>query len=339
MALLSCTVTSSGRTCCSGPDGPRVVDFGIAQLNDAETITSGLIGTPSYVVPEQLAGARPSSAVDVFAWALTMIFAAIGGWRSAPTACPPSCSASCTRSLSERPASVSAAIVRECLVKDSARRASARDLLLRIVDPSAQRIPAASHRPGCAGRLGISQRPTAFIGSLIPRFGLHRLADSAGRAHDLQGSRPGSLGPARHRRGSGGDRFWPSAVPPRWPPSVVVGVGLLTRGSPTGTPVGREQLVGRPRQQSGECGRAGDTGTQTTGVTIPAAFAGTWKGTATMCAIGVSTVRLKNSIAFTLVTGGRSAHENNQECIDTLTLSQVNGHGTHLQRGAERVSA
>ena len=58
-----------------GPDGPRVVDFGIARLTDAATITSGLIGTPSYVAPEQLAGARPTSAVDIFAWALTMIVA------------------------------------------------------------------------------------------------------------------------------------------------------------------------------------------------------------------------------------------------------------------------
>jgi len=61
-----------------GPDGPRVVDFGIARLTDAATITSGLIGTPSYVAPEQLAGRRPTSAVDIFAWALTMIYAATG---------------------------------------------------------------------------------------------------------------------------------------------------------------------------------------------------------------------------------------------------------------------
>src|SRR5580658_9835705 len=61
-----------------GPDGPRVVDFGIARVTDASTITSGLIGTPSYVAPEQLAGQRPTSAVDVFAWALTMSFAATG---------------------------------------------------------------------------------------------------------------------------------------------------------------------------------------------------------------------------------------------------------------------
>ena len=61
-----------------GPDGPRVVDFGIARLIDAATMTSGLIGTPAYIAPEQLAGARPTSAVDIFAWAVTMIFAATG---------------------------------------------------------------------------------------------------------------------------------------------------------------------------------------------------------------------------------------------------------------------
>ena len=61
-----------------GPDGPRVVDFGIARLTDASTITSGLIGTPSFVAPEQLAGHRPTSAVDIFAWAVTLIYAATG---------------------------------------------------------------------------------------------------------------------------------------------------------------------------------------------------------------------------------------------------------------------
>jgi serine/threonine protein kinase len=45
---------------------------------DAATMTSGLIGTPSYIAPEQLSGARPTSAVDIFAWAVTMFFAATG---------------------------------------------------------------------------------------------------------------------------------------------------------------------------------------------------------------------------------------------------------------------
>ena len=123
-----------------GPDGPRVVDFGIARLTDAATITSGLIGTPSYVAPEQLAGRRPTSAVDIFAWALTMIYAATGRLAFGADSVP----AVMHRIMYEEP-DVSGlppslrTIVLECLDKDPDRRPSARDLLLRLVDPSAPR--------------------------------------------------------------------------------------------------------------------------------------------------------------------------------------------------------
>jgi serine/threonine protein kinase len=126
-----------------GPDGPRVVDFGIARLTDAATITSGLIGTPSYVAPEQLAGRRPTSAVDIFAWAVTMIYAATGHLAFGADSVP----AVMHRIMYEEP-DVSAlpsslrTVVLESLDKDPARRPSARDLLLRLVDPSAPRTPA-----------------------------------------------------------------------------------------------------------------------------------------------------------------------------------------------------
>lgn len=125
-----------------GPDGPRVVDFGIARLTDAATITSGLIGTPSYVAPEQLAGRRPTSAVDIFAWAVTMIYAASGQLAFGADSVP----AVMHRIMYEEP-DVGAlppslrTVVLECLDKDPDRRPSARDLLLRLVDPSAPRTP------------------------------------------------------------------------------------------------------------------------------------------------------------------------------------------------------
>jgi hypothetical protein len=61
--------------------------------------------------------------------------------------------------------------------------------------------------------------------------------------------------------------------------------------------------------------------TQATGVTIPAAFASTWQGTATMSAIGVVGPALTNGIAFTFVAGARTAHETDQDCVNTLTLT------------------
>ncbi|GAA2104976.1 serine/threonine-protein kinase [Actinomadura alba] len=63
-------------------DGPRVVDFGIARtVNSQEsmvTATGMVVGTPGYLAPEQLSGAPLMPAVDIFAWAATMVFAATG---------------------------------------------------------------------------------------------------------------------------------------------------------------------------------------------------------------------------------------------------------------------
>ena len=42
-----------------------------------------------------------------------------------------------------------------------------------------------------------------------------------------------------------------------------------------------------------------------------------------MSAIGTSGVSLTNTIAFTFAAGARTAHEVNQDCVNTLTLSQV----------------
>ncbi|WP_433515287.1 serine/threonine-protein kinase [Nonomuraea sp. CA-143628] len=61
------------------PDGPRVIDFGIARILDRVTITSGEIkGTPAYMSPEQVSGQDVGPPSDVFSWASTMYFAATG---------------------------------------------------------------------------------------------------------------------------------------------------------------------------------------------------------------------------------------------------------------------
>ncbi|MGK5555562.1 serine/threonine-protein kinase, partial [Actinomadura kijaniata] len=63
-----------------GGDGPRVIDFGIAKaLDAASTVTSGVVGTPAYMAPEQMGGGAPvGPAADVFAWGATLCFAANG---------------------------------------------------------------------------------------------------------------------------------------------------------------------------------------------------------------------------------------------------------------------
>ncbi|MER5599778.1 serine/threonine-protein kinase [Streptomyces sp. NPDC002265] len=62
-----------------GPDGPRVIDFGIARTPEMTlTETGQVMGTFGYIAPETLRGLRADTAADVFAWGAVVLFAATG---------------------------------------------------------------------------------------------------------------------------------------------------------------------------------------------------------------------------------------------------------------------
>ena len=63
-----------------GPDGPRVVDFGIAWFDGAAAVTeAGMrVGTPSWMAPERLTHDEVTPAGDVWSWGAVMAFAALG---------------------------------------------------------------------------------------------------------------------------------------------------------------------------------------------------------------------------------------------------------------------
>lgn len=62
------------------PSGPKVVDFGISHAADgtALTQTGVVVGSPSWMAPEQAQGRETTPAVDVFSWGATVAFAATG---------------------------------------------------------------------------------------------------------------------------------------------------------------------------------------------------------------------------------------------------------------------
>ena len=62
------------------PDGPRVIDFGIAWAAEATSVTrTGIrVGSPQYMAPEQVAGMAVSPAIDVFALGSLAAYAATG---------------------------------------------------------------------------------------------------------------------------------------------------------------------------------------------------------------------------------------------------------------------
>ncbi|MFI7124960.1 serine/threonine-protein kinase [Nonomuraea sp. NPDC050153] len=63
-----------------GPEGPVVIDFGIARALDLSqsVVSSQAIGSPAYMAPEQISGGGVGPAGDLFAWAATMVYAATG---------------------------------------------------------------------------------------------------------------------------------------------------------------------------------------------------------------------------------------------------------------------
>ncbi|MBO2437047.1 serine/threonine protein kinase [Actinomadura nitritigenes] len=118
-----------------GPDGPRVIDFGIARLiGESAARGSGVVGTPSYMAPEQVTDAELGTGVDMFTWAATMLFAATGRHPFGND----SISAVFNRilhyepDLSPLPGTLRGSVA-ACLAKDPARRPEAQQVLLDLI--------------------------------------------------------------------------------------------------------------------------------------------------------------------------------------------------------------
>ena|GEM_PF-4677868 len=63
-----------------GPNGIRVIDFGIAALPEEDNLTRAgdVLGTPNYMSPEQTRAEKLTPASDVFAYGSLLVFAATG---------------------------------------------------------------------------------------------------------------------------------------------------------------------------------------------------------------------------------------------------------------------
>ena len=186
-----------------GPDGPVVIDFGLAAVPGMTT--TGLsgqvaIGTPAFMAPEQLAGTRVTAAADMWSWAVTMAFAGTGelpfkGESLTATAFAILHSEPNVGRLPEPLGS----LVHRCLNKDPAVRPSARGALGELVAAGARLVgpmppmapaPAADERRQLTA--SVSRGPAA-----APQ----------GNGDGLIGARPGvqaTVGAARESAAPGG---------------------------------------------------------------------------------------------------------------------------------------
>jgi len=173
-----------------GPDGPVVIDFGMASVPGMTT--TGLsgqaaVGTPAYMAPEQLAGRRVTAAADMWAWAVSMAFAGTGKLPFTGE----SLTAMAFAILHGEPSvgrlpEPLGGLVRRCLSKEPAVRPSARDALSELVAAGAQ-----------------------LMGPLPPQAAAPAVDDEPSSPSTAPPEAPAPPDTVEHARGSRGPVRWP----------------------------------------------------------------------------------------------------------------------------------
>jgi hypothetical protein len=216
-----------------GPDGPRLVDFGIAWFPGAVPVTQAgaHVGTPTWIAPERLASGEATAASDVWSWGKVMAFAAGPGAGALPAWLAPWVRAATEADPAARPTAVQ---LRAAFDAD-------RTQVETVPDPGPTgRMPPASTRPFATRTL----QPDRWLGrrrlvSLASAAGVVAAAAVVGALAELLAS---VLVAAvlvlvalavQYRRDDGSDRRGATpAVPPTWSIAlaspVVLGAGLAT---------------------------------------------------------------------------------------------------------------
>lgn len=208
-------------------DGPRVIDFGIARaLDSTMSMTSGIVGTPAYMAPEQLSGEQVTPAVDVFAWAATMVFAATGvppfGGDSIPQMMHRILTADPNIGAIQSPLRE---LVWYCLYKNPAQRPSTHQVLTSLNEASVPPAPAPLYGSGMPW--GAAPVPD-------PQAGQARPWGADPNIWGADPSRPaGQVGPAGQAGQVG--HLPPDAPPPATPPTPWGTGGTAPGGAVSGT--------------------------------------------------------------------------------------------------------
>jgi WD40 repeat protein len=184
------------------PDGPRIIDFGIAQPAQASTLTTAgvVMGTVEYMSPEQARGDTAGPASDVYSLGAVLAFAVTG---IAP--------------FGIQPADLGAVadwplrdVIAACLTRDPARRPGLAGILTALAASGGITVPDATPRMAGDGYAA----PSRSAGFQPPAAPLHLIAGAGrqpgGTAAWGAGPIPPITGPATW----GADQ-WPGSWAPR----------------------------------------------------------------------------------------------------------------------------
>ncbi|GAA0419290.1 hypothetical protein Acor_28990 [Acrocarpospora corrugata] len=146
-----------------GPEGPVVIDFGIALALDTAGTTEPA-GTPAYMSPEQFADQAIAAASDMFSWAGTMVYAATGRPAFSESTVPATLNAifHAEPDLSGIPEPL-AQLVAACLAKDPAARPSAVEVLCDLVGGHRGLSTAATDAPAGQAHTAATDTPASQV--------------------------------------------------------------------------------------------------------------------------------------------------------------------------------
>ncbi|MFP3962339.1 WD40 repeat domain-containing serine/threonine protein kinase [Actinomadura fulvescens] len=200
-----------------GPDGPRVIDFGIARMEEMSRSVSGALkGTPRWMAPEVFGGRRAGPQVDIWAWGAVVLFAATGRPPFAGDSLPEVMHQVTHHEPDTGPLDEPLrSLVRAALAKDPGGRPSARDLLLGLIggedlgdgrraaaeieaEPAAE-VSLAELAEDAYGRLPEAARPA------VPGVMLRMVAPGQDADETLRRARVGELASDESGRQGGGE--------------------------------------------------------------------------------------------------------------------------------------
>lgn len=196
-----------------GPDGPRVIDFGIARaLDTGATMASGVVGTPAYMAPEQVSGERVDTPVDLFAWGATMGYAATGRKPFNGNTVP----VVINQVLNHEPdlegiPSPLRDLLYACMAKDPQQRPSAQEALLALLGANG------GGRPSGANAVPILSQGAALATQMSPS-GAYGPAPQQQQPYGYQGQQPYGAPPQQQQYGYQGHPA--PAQPNGFPPST-----------------------------------------------------------------------------------------------------------------------
>jgi hypothetical protein len=204
-----------------GPDGPVVIDFGLAAVPGMTTDLSGEVamGTPAFMAPEQLAATRVTAAADMWSWAVTMVFAGTGElpFRGESLTATAFAILHSEPNVGRLPEPLGS-LVHRCLNKDPAARPSARGVLGELVAAGARLV---GPMPPMASALAVDEEAgSSQRASAVPPKPRHGSGDG------LIGARPAAR-PRSARRRSGRARRRRRAAVLLAAIVLVLGAGVL----------------------------------------------------------------------------------------------------------------